>query len=221
MGPPGSGKGSLSEMCVDRLGWLHLSTGDLCRQHIAESSDFGKQIQQIIASGGLVPEAIISDMVQQWIIGQKTISKDLVFDGYPRTKGQAEALYNFVKNKLPDVELVLVKLNIDQDTLVDRIIHRVTCSNKNCGRVYSISPASEMQPKKDMICDVCGSALIRRSDDTQASLKHRLNIYFQHEQEIINFFVDKGFAVVMLQACQTMQNLFQDFKKIALCDYVY
>lgn len=221
LGPPGSGKGTLSEMCASQFGWPQLSTGNLCRQHIADGTVIGKQIQKIIASGELVSDDIIADMVVDWIVHQKVIPQGIIFDGYPRTKNQAEMLYSFLKEKLSQYELVLIKLNIDSTLLADRILSRVVCSNKNCGRVYSMSKTSEMRPKNDMICDACGSALVHRPDDTQNSLIQRLKIYYQHEQEIIDFYVGKGLKVSMLQASQGIQKLFEDFKKIAFQDYVY
>lgn len=205
---------------MQHFGWPQLSTGNLCREHIQAGTAIGKQIQQTIASGGLVSDEIIADMVVEWIMSQKTMPEGIVFDGYPRTKNQAAMLYEFLQTKLQQFELVLIKLNIDAQVLVDRVLNRVVCSNKKCGRVYSLSATSEMRPKKDMICDSCGSALVRRSDDTQDSLKQRLNIYYQNEQAIIDFYVDKGLKVCMLQGAQLLQEMFEDFKKIALHDYV-
>jgi adenylate kinase len=219
-GPPGSGKGTLSEICVDQFGWLQLSTGNLCRQHIAQSTSIGKQIQKIIAEGHLVPDEIIAQMVSEWIISQEIKPEGIIFDGYPRTVQQAEMLYSFWKEKLSDFELVLVKINIDAKLLTDRILNRIMCNNKNCGRVYSLLASSENRPKNVMICDVCNSELIRRSDDTYESLKLRLKIYYQHEQEILKVFVDKGFKIHDLEGDQSVQNLLKDFKKIVLQNYV-
>lgn len=219
-GPPGSGKGTLSELCVEQFGWLQLSTGNLCRQHIAQATSIGKQIQKISSEGGLVPDEIIGQMVNDWIIGQEIKPQGIIFDGYPRTLQQAEMLYRFWKEKLSDFELILVKINIDAQLLTDRILNRIVCSNKNCGRVYSLIPLSQNKPQNDMICDVCKSDLIRRSDDTQESMKLRLKIYFQHEQEILKFFVDKGLKINDLKGDQSVQNLLQDFKTIVLQDYV-
>jgi adenylate kinase len=219
-GPPGSGKGTLSELCVDQFGWLQLSTGNLCRQHIAQATSIGKQIQKISSEGGLIPDEIIAQMVSDWITHQEVKPQGIIFDGYPRTLQQAEMLYRFWKEKLSDFELILVKINIDAQLLTDRILNRIVCSNKNCGRVYSLTPLSENKPKIDMVCDVCKADLIRRSDDTQESMKLRLKIYFQHEQEILKFFVDKGLKINVLKGDQNVQNLLQDFKKIVLQNYV-
>ena len=219
-GPPGSGKGTLSELCVDQFGWLQLSTGNLCRQHIAQATSIGKQIQKISSEGGLVPDEIITEMVIEWITSQKIKPEGIIFDGYPRTLQQAEMLYRFWKEKLSDFELILVKFNVDAQLLTDRILNRIVCSNKNCGRVYSLIPSSQSKPKNDMICDMCQTELLRRSDDTQESMKLRLKIYYQHEQEILNFFVGKGLKLNTLEGNQSAQNVLQDFKKIVLQNYV-
>lgn len=220
LGPPGSGKGTLSVLCAQQFGWKHLSTGDLCRQHIQQGTALGKQIQQIITSGGLVSDQIIADMVTDWIISQDPMPQGIILDGYPRTKKQAEMLYELVCQKLQRFEIVLVKLNIDAQLLVDRILNRVVCSNKDCGRVYSLSSQSQAHPKHDMICDVCGSALVRRSEDTADTLKQRLNLYYQYEQEIVDFYVEKGCKISMIQAAGAIQDMFENFKNIALHDYV-
>ncbi len=220
-GPPGSGKGTLSEICIEQFGWLLLSTGNLCRQHIAQQTEIGKQIQQITAQGNLVPDEIIAQMVIEWIANQTIKPTGIIFDGYPRTLQQAEMLYRFWKEKLSDFEIILVKINIDAQLLTDRILNRIVCSNKNCGRVYSLVPSSSSKPENDMICDVCKSALIRRSDDTHESLKLRLKIYYQHEQEILNFLIGKGLKIYEIEGNQSVQNVLQDFKTIVLQNYVY
>ncbi len=220
LGPPGSGKGTLSEMCVNEFGWEQLSTGNLCREHIAQSTEIGKQIQKVIDSGNLVSDELIATMVVDWISNQQTVPHGIVFDGYPRTKNQASMLYDFLKNKLPQFELVLVKLDIDVQLLLTRILNRVVCSNKQCNRVYSLVSSSEMQPKNDRICDVCHAPLIQRNDDNQESLKQRLKIYYQHEQEIIDFYSSQGLKIDILQGSGGVSDVFEEFKKIALQDYV-
>jgi len=213
-GPPGSGKGSLSSMCEEQFGWQHVSTGDLCREHIKAGSDIGKQIKIAIERGLFVSDDIITDMVAQWMLEHKELSQDIILDGYPRTKQQAEALSLLMQAQLPHFELVLVKLNIDSERLADRIVHRVLCSNKDCGQIYSTSITSLSKPKIDMQCDKCDSSLIKRSDDTLESLKLRLQAYYQHEQEVLDFYVDRGMKVEILNGDQSVQDVFADFKKI-------
>ncbi|MBM18184.1 MAG: hypothetical protein CL947_03915 [Epsilonproteobacteria bacterium] len=215
MGPPGSGKGTLSALCVERFGWYQLSTGNLCRDHIQKNTDLGKQIKEAINKGELVNDHVIADMVKEWIVSQDTMPEAIIFDGYPRTKTQAELLYKLLQDVMVDSELVLIKLHVDADIIAERILSRVSCSNKKCQRVYSLMNNSQAKSKSLMICDDCKSPLKKRSDDTQDALKNRIQIYYNHEQEILNFYVNKGMNVGMINAAQTVQDVFNDFTKFA------
>ncbi len=219
-GPPGSGKGSLSSMCVQQFGWKHVSTGDLCREHIKLGTEIGKHIKAISEQGKYVSDEIIADMVADWIMHQKEVSQDFILDGYPRTRKQAEMLDKLMQERLQNFQLVLVKLNINSDLLVNRIVHRVSCSNKDCGRIYSTFATSQSKPKVEMVCDACGCALAKRLDDNEQALKLRLQTYYQHEQELINFYIDKGLSIEMLNCNQPLQDVFEDLK-IVLQKYDY
>jgi len=213
-GPPGSGKGSLSSLCVEHFGWQHVSTGDLCREQIKLGTDIGKQIKSLTEQGLFVSDELIADMLAQWMMNQKELSQDIIIDGYPRTKKQADILNELMRTRLPDFDLVLVKLNIDAELLADRIVHRVSCSNKKCGQIYSTSQASQSRPGIDMKCDKCNSVLVKRSDDTLESLKARLQEYYKHEQDVLSFYIDKGMTIETLSSEQSVQHVFEDFKKI-------
>jgi len=214
LGAPGSGKGSLATKCVQEFGWVQLSTGNLCRDHIERGTLIGKHIQSIIESGQLVAYDIIADMIIDWLVSRNDLPKNIIFDGYPRTKKQAEILCDLLKNKLCATDLLVIKLNIDSSLLTERIINRITCSNKECGRVYSTSVDRTTQPKVSNICDSCGSSLIKRIDDTMQSLEKRLCIYDQHEKEIIDFYVDQGVCIHFLNGAQDIKKVFDDFKKL-------
>jgi adenylate kinase len=216
LGPPGSGKGTLSAMCTEQFGWLLLSTGNLCRDHIARNTDLGKEIKNFSDQGLLVPDEIIAQMVADWLLSHNNLPEGVIFDGYPRTLEQAKVLYDFLQTKLQNFCVVLVKVNIDSQLLEDRILGRVVCPAKDCGRTYSVKGAIELQPKKAMICDSCESVLICRTDDTKKSLQQRLKVYYDHEQDIIDFYVDKGFDICMINSAQSKQEVFKDFKNLAL-----
>lgn len=199
MGPPGSGKGTLSSLCVKSFGWHQLSTGNLCRKHIQQNTAIGQKIKAAMDRGELVSDEVIADMVKDWLMNQKDLPKGIIFDGYPRTKKQAELLYAFLEKSLKDYGLILVKLNVDADLVVDRILSRVSCSNKSCQEVYSLLKESPMNPKQYMKCDVCDSSLVHRSDDTKDTLKNRIHVYYENEQDIIDFYVHKGMSVGMIK----------------------
>ena len=120
----------------------------------------------------------------------------VIFDGYPRTLEQAKSLYTLLQTKLKVFGVCLVKIDIDARLLVDRILNRVICSNKECGRTYSLKSLTDISSKNSMSCDYCKSKLEHRADDTIESLEQRLKIYYQHEQDIIDFYVDKGFEIL-------------------------
>lgn len=219
LGPPGSGKGTLSALCMQHFGWELLSTGNLCRDHIARGTELGKEIQKFSHQGLLVPDEIIAELVADWLLSKQQLPSGVIFDGYPRTLDQAKSLYALLQTKLKVFGVCLVKIDIDATLLVDRILNRVICSNKECGRTYSLKSIPDLQTKNVMTCDYCHSRLEQRADDTIESLEQRLKVYYQHEQSIIDFYIDKGFEVCMISSAQPKQQVFEDFKNMALNNY--
>jgi len=155
LGPPGAGKGTLSHLCVKRLGWVQLSTGNLCREHIAQSTEIGKKIDFALKSGKLVEDSLIVDMVDQWLNGlTETVTggQTVIFDGFPRTVPQAEALQELIA-KRGDISLRLVRLTMSDNDLVTRLLARAICKNNKCQAVYSVHEHSTLKPRKPDICD--------------------------------------------------------------------
>ncbi len=219
LGPPGSGKGTLSALCMQHFGWELLSTGNLCRDHITRGTPLGKEIQNFSNEGLLVPDEIIAELVADWLLSHSKLPKGVIFDGYPRTLQQAKSLYELLQSKLNVFGVCLVKIDIDVKLLADRILNRVICSNKECGRTYSLKAVEDLEIKEHMACGYCKSQLEHRADDTIKSLEQRLKIYYQHEQNIIDFYVDKGFEICMINSAQSKQQVFEDFKNIVLNNY--
>ncbi len=147
LGPPGSGKGSLSHLCVKRLGWQQLSTGNLCREHIAQQTDIGKQIDFAIKSGKLISDSLIIEMASAWL--KKTFEHTgiVIFDGFPRTVPQAQALHEIITS-LDDVTMNVVRMDIPFETVVYRLLARSICQNNKCQSVYSMHKHSSQQPVK-------------------------------------------------------------------------
>lgn len=211
MGPPGSGKGTLSSLCVKNFGWNQLSTGNLCRSHIQRNTDLGKKMKAALDQGQLVSDEIIADMIKEWMVSQKESLNNVIFDGYPRTRKQAELLYSLLQNDLAGSELILVRFLVDPNILLERILTRVVCSNKDCQQAYSLKKDAL---KAAMQCEACGSALIRRSDDTAETLQNRLNLYYEHEQEIIDFYMNQGLSIGTIDGTRSVQDVFNDFNKL-------
>ena len=109
IGPPGSGKGTLSHLCVSSLRWVQLSTGNLCRKHIAEQTEIGKQIDFALKSGKLVSDSLINAMVHDWFSMTIQEADNIILDGYPRTVAQAEALHEYLQKNLSHVDVQVIR----------------------------------------------------------------------------------------------------------------
>ncbi len=214
IGPPGAGKGSLSGELVEKLGWVQLSTGDLFRRHIAEQTEIGKQIDFAIKSGKLVSDALVTDMVAQWLTQNLEKASTVILDGYPRTAVQAQALNELLRDKLSLVKLHVMRLFIPMENIVKRLTNRYICSNKECQAVYSLNPDSSMIPKNDMICDKCGSPLVRREDDEESTVRERLAGYAQHEEDLLKFYHETEQDILELDADGRLEDVFEKFKKL-------
>lgn len=216
IGLPGSGKGTLSSLCVKELGWKQLSTGDLCRKHIADQTEIGKRIDFAIKSGKLVSDSIISEMVFEWLVSIFESVEAVIFDGFPRTVVQAELLHGFLKHnfKTGMCSLSIVRLNVPTKVVRDRVLDRIICGNKDCQAGYSANKNSKYCPKKDNICDRCGSLLVKRPDDLGGSVGLRLETYLHNENQLLEYFKLAGYSVIDLNADTSIEVIFGELKQV-------
>lgn len=217
IGAPGSGKGTLSALCVKDLGWERLSTGELCRKHIAEQTHIGQQIDFAIKSGKLVSDDLMTAMVEQWFLtyeknNEMTENKTIILDGYPRTVAQARSLDLLFKQKFPQVRLQLVHFSVSPEVVKSRLGTRLICLNPNCQAVYS-SNNPELKPSCDMKCDRCHGPLGARKDDHIDSIVERLKVYFNSEAELLRYYQEQGKTPVELKAESNPLELYEYFKK--------
>ncbi len=213
VGPPGSGKGTLSHLCVKTLGWVQLSTGNLCRRHIADRTEIGQQIDFALKSGKLVSDDLINAMVQEWFISAIQESDNIILDGYPRTVGQAQALHTFLQEKMPNVSVNVVRFFISDEAVVSRICGRLVCQNKDCQEVYSLHPGARI-PAMEMRCDSCSGILGRRTDDAITAVQDRLQTYYKHEQDLLNFYAQEPFKTKELAVNKQLDEVFEEFKEL-------
>lgn len=171
LGPPGAGKGTQANRLMVERGLVQLSTGDMLRAAVALGSPLGLQAKAIMAAGDLVPDALVNELISQRL----DVPDDhpgFIFDGYPRTSGQVDALDALLASKGLRVDYV-IELVVDEDALVDRITGRFTCSN--CGEGYH---DRYKLPAAEGVCDVCGSVNFkRRPDDNEETVRNRLVEY--------------------------------------------
>ena len=212
IGPPGAGKGSLSDICTQKLGWEHLSTGNLCRKNIAEQTKIGQEIDFAIKSGKLVSDKLVTSMVADWFLQQVENSQAVVLDGYPRTAGQAEAFDELMRTpRFTFLKLHVVRLRVSDSCVVSRLCNRYICQNKECQHVYSLAENSPCAPKKGMICDYCSQKLGRRADDTQQAVQERLHVYYKHEKALLDFYMDRGYDIMEVYVEKPLNEIFEQF----------
>lgn len=209
IGPPGAGKGSLANLCVKHFGWLQISTGNLCRKHIAEQTKIGKEIDLIIKSGKLINDDLINFMVFEWLHENSGRASGVIFDGYPRTVAQAEAFDAMINAKFPSVQVKVVLFELSDDVVVNRLCSRYICQNKECQAIYSLSPQSDLI--STAVCDLCSGPLGRRDDDTEMAVRKRLDIYHRHENQLIDFYRENGDEIIELDASKPLNEVFEKF----------
>jgi adenylate kinase len=214
IGPPGAGKGSLSNLCVNHFRWLQISTGNLCRKHIAEQTKIGKEIDLIIKSGKLINDDLITSMAFEWFSENIDKAAGIIFDGYPRTVAQAQSFDTMLKAEFPSVRVRVVLFEITDDVVVDRLCSRYVCQNKECQAVYSRSSSSDLLSTEAMVCGLCSGPLGRREDDSEVAVRNRLDIYHRHEQQLLDFYQHDEVEIIKLDAKQQLQQVFENFCSI-------
>jgi len=179
LGAPGAGKGTTAEFLVGKFDLVHISTGDIFRQEIAQKTELGIKISNIVKSGKLVSDDIVSEVVINKI---KDISKGILFDGFPRTVTQAESLDKFFKANSKKISVVLF-INLTEEEILTRLSLRRTC--KNCKMVYNLA---SKPPRQMNVCNKCGGALILRSDDKPETIKKRLAIFNKQTAPLVDYY---------------------------------
>lgn len=200
LGPPGAGKGTLAFEVARLYNIPHISTGDIFRKAIKDKSDLGLKVQSIIESGALVSDEITTALVEERL-KQNDCKKGFILDGFPRTIPQAEALEKIVQLDKA------INLDISDEAVIARLSSRRTCSK--CGKVFNVI---SMKPKKEGVCDACGSQLITREDDKAESIQKRLDAYRKQTAPVIGFYRDKA-KIVDLDARPSSEKVLDDFKK--------
>jgi len=200
LGPPGSGKGTQGEKLSEEMGYVRLSTGDMLREAVRNGTPLGIKAKGFMDSGALVPNDLIINLMKEKInsLGDGT---GVIFDGFPRTVEQADALGEQIK-----VDLAL-NLDVKDEALVERLTKRRSCPK--CNAVYHLS---NNPPKSDNICDKCGSELYHRDDDKEETVKNRLKVYRDNTMPLINYYGEKG-ILVTIEGVGNIDEIFAKVRK--------
>ncbi len=185
LGPPGAGKGTQARRLVEERGMIQLSTGDMLREAKDSGTEMGMRVAKVMDAGELVTDEIVIGLIEEKLQGDN--AGGFIFDGFPRTLAQADALAELLKKHGKTLEAV-IEMRVDDDALMKRITGRFTCGN--CGEVYH---DETKQPKVADVCDVCGqSDMKRRADDNEEALRTRLMEYYKKTSPLIGYYYAKG-----------------------------
>lgn len=180
-GMPGAGKGTQAEKIESKLGYRHISTGDLIRREVAKKTPVGLEIKELTQSGQLVPDDIILEMVRE-ILNSVDIKKGYLLDGFPRTRNQAKKL-----ERIPVERERVIHLRIDEEVAISRIMARITCPG--CKRTYRLDGTSSETREN---CLECGTPLLVRKDDSRKVVKKRIQVYQEETLPLIDYYRSKG-----------------------------
>jgi adenylate kinase len=203
LGAPGAGKGTQAKMLIEKYKIPQISTGDILRKAVADSTPLGKEAKVIMDKGELVPDKIVLGLVEERV-KQDDCKKGFILDGFPRNTAQAEALDKMLNATGLPIDSAL-SVDVPKDDLMKRLTGRRTC--KNCQQMYNVyySP-----PKKDALCDKCGGELFQRGDDKEDTIKKRLEVYDAQTAPLIDYYNKKG----ILKSVMGVGNIDEIFNKV-------
>jgi adenylate kinase len=187
LGPPGAGKGTQARRLMDKYGVAQIATGDMFRENIKNGTPIGRQVDEILKAGKLVPDEITIKMMSERL-DQPDCRNGFILDGFPRSAAQAEALDKMLASKGLKLDGV-VEMQVDDDKLVERISGRFTCGACNEGYHDKFK-----KPKNDNICDKCGARdqFKRRNDDNAEAVRTRLQVYHTQTAPILPYYRQTG-----------------------------
>jgi adenylate kinase len=186
VGPPGAGKGTQAQFIASHFSVPKISTGDIFRANVSEGTDLGIEAKKYMDAGDLVPDEVTIAMVKDRLTHDDT-TEGFLLDGFPRTVHQAEVLEVVLAASGAALTVVL-ELVVDDEEVVRRLSGRRTC--RRCGHVWhqDFDP-----PSRDGVCDRCGGELFQRDDDSEQTIRHRLEVYADQTSPLIGYYGDRGF----------------------------
>lgn len=202
LGAPGAGKGTQAKKIAAKYSIPHISTGDIFRANIKNDTELGKKAKSYMDAGNLVPDSLTLELVMDRI-HQADCQNGYVFDGFPRTIPQAEALEEALAADGQSVDFA-IDIEVPDENIVTRMSGRRACLS--CGATYHTVFAP---PKAEGVCDRCGGELTIRDDDRPETVNKRLGVYHQQTQPLIDFYQDKG-CLAQVDGTKDVEEVFQD-----------
>jgi adenylate kinase len=187
-GPPGSGKGTQADFLTTEFGIPQISTGDILRDDVKRGTPLGLKAKQYMNRGELVPDEVMVEMIRERIT-RPDCAKGFLLDGFPRTVPQAEALDGMLETIEQRIDRLLY-LHVELEELVQRLTGRWVCPR--CARSYHLE---NNPPKDDMRCNIDGTTLVHRDDDTEETARRRAEVFYQRTYPILEFFKKRGISI--------------------------
>jgi adenylate kinase len=207
LGPPGVGKGTQAVRLAEESHAAHVSTGDLLRAARRDGTDLGRQAQEFMDSGELVPDALILGLVREHLagIGPET---DVLFDGFPRTTAQATGLSDVLTEVGRQVDGVVL-FEAPDEALIKRLSGRRSCPD--CGAVYNVhfNPSGV-----DDTCDRCGGSLVHRADDSPETVSRRLEVYQEQTAPLVSYYASHEAPLERVRADRSVDEVYTDFRSV-------
>jgi adenylate kinase len=205
LGPPGAGKGTQASRIVEEYGIPHISTGDILRNAVKNQTEMGLAAKKYMDSGALVPDEVVIGIVKDRLQEPDT-AKGFLMDGFPRTIPQAKALDKALEELSRAVSKTIVIL-VDEEELVKRLTGRRIC--RGCQTPYHVIFSS---PVTKDVCDKCGGELYQRDDDTEATVRNRLEVYRDQTEPLIDYY-DKAGVVARIDGDKAPDQVYADIRE--------
>ncbi|HEY5576506.1 MAG TPA: adenylate kinase [Clostridiaceae bacterium] len=206
LGPPGAGKGTQAKSISKEYNIPHISTGDIFRKNISEKTPLGLEAKGYMDSGKLVPDELTINLVKDRLT-HEDCKNGFMLDGFPRTVKQAEALDAFLKERNIDIDAALL-IDAPKDLIIERMTGRRVCSH--CGETYHVT---NIPPKVEDVCDLCGSALIQRKDDNLETVIERLEVYDKQTQPLVEYYKGRG-KLMSVDGSKEQHEVFKDIRDL-------
>ncbi len=206
LGAPGAGKGTQAKMIAEAYKIPHVSTGDIFRANIKNGTELGKEAKTYMDKGALVPDELTVRILLDRV-SQDDCKNGYVLDGFPRTIPQAEVLEKELAKRSEKIDHA-INVEVPDENIIKRMSGRRACLT--CGATYHIV---HIPPKKEGICDKCGSELVLRDDDKEETVKNRLDVYHKQTQPLIDFYNERK-VLTDVDGTQDMKDVFADIKKL-------
>ncbi|OSS42002.1 Adenylate kinase [Desulfurella amilsii] len=204
LGAPGVGKGTQSENIAKKFSIVQISTGDILRNEVKTQTDLGEKAKKYMEKGELVPDELIIKMIENRI-SKTDCANGFLLDGFPRTIEQAKSFDKMIERKSLNLDRVIY-IDVANDEIVERLTLRRVCPT--CGAIYHLK---NKPPRQDMICDICGSKLVQRSDDTKETVENRLKVFKEHTKPLIDYYEKQG----KLSSISGLGNVDEVFTRIS------